>query len=273
MKNDNTHTRKMLQTLFALGLAGGLFLAGCADTQAERLLQKANSEWIKGHNHSAIELFKSVLEKHPTGPHAEEALFRLGEVHYFGLTDASQAVAYFLEVLLLNKQGSFSYDAQRYIAEIVEFSIKDLDQAVIEYQKLINEFGDNPEESAIYQHRIASIFSKKQNYDQAIVEWKILVDKYPKAAIAGEAQFRIAETLFTLNRCRDMPPVHQAFKLKYSGSEYNNEIDFLRASCMEEEGELKEALNLFQTLVGRYNYPPLLEMKIDSLKHRIKKVL
>lgn len=247
------------------------FLFACGESQVERLIQKANDEWVKGRNHSAIELFKSVLEKFPSGPYAEEALFRLGEIYHFGLSDSSQAIVYFLEVLQLNRHGHFSYDAQKYIAEIIEFSFKDYDQAIIENQKLINDF-DRPEENPEHQFRIASIYLKKQNHEQAIVELEILLERYPDSSWAEESEFRMMEILFALNRCSEAETHYDHFMKTYSKSRFKTEMNFVRASCLEEEGRLDEALRVFRQLSGQYKYPALLTMKIDGLERRIKKV-
>lgn len=236
------------------------------------MIQKANNEWVKGRNHSAIEMFKSVLEKYPNGPHSEEALFRLGEIYFYGLGDSSQAIVYFLEAIQLNKHGRYSYDAQKHIAEIIEYTVKDYDQAIIEYQKLIDDFERPETENAEHQFRIASLYLKKQNYEQAIVELELLLEKYPKNQWAEEAEFRRMEILYTLNRCAETDKLYINFTKKFSQSHFMPEMDFVKASCMEEEGKLDEAIALFKKLEGRYKYPPLLTMKIEGIQKRIKKV-
>lgn len=114
-----------------------LFISACAEDRIENLFKEADEEWIKGHNHGAIEILKTVLEERPKGPKAEEALFRLGEITYFSIGNSSQALIYFKELLKVAKHGKFAYAAQKYISEIVEFSLKDYDQSIIEYQKQI----------------------------------------------------------------------------------------------------------------------------------------
>ena len=119
-------------------------LLACENSQGARLILKANNEWISGRNHSAVEGFKAVLKKYPSGQLAEEALFRLGEIYHFSLNNSAQAISYFQEVMELNNSGPFGSEAQKYIAEIMEFTFKDYDQAIIEYQNLINKF-DEPQ--------------------------------------------------------------------------------------------------------------------------------
>ena len=254
---------------FLLGLLA-LATIGCEDSRMENLLQKANEEWVAGRNHGAIEIFKSVLEKTPSGPYAEEALFRLGEIYHFGLGETNQAITYFQEVAGMTPKGPFAYPAQRYIAEIVEITFKDFEQAIIEYQKLINEFsgvGDQAE----HQYRIASIYFKKHDYEQAMVELGILLEDYSESDWAEDALYRMTEILYTLHRCDEARDTYSRFRVRYPGSSYTGEMEFIMASCLEDEGKLKLALARFKSLEGTYKYPALLKMKLEGIKNRISK--
>ena len=259
---------------FGRGLAGLLLMlalaGGCQDSQAQRLLEKANEEWIRGRNHSAVELFRSVLEIAPTGDHAEEALFRLGEIYLYGLNEPTQAINYFKEVVQENPEGRFRYPAQKYIAEIVERDFQDYDQAIIEYQNLINQNlnpGDNPE----HQFRIATLFIRKQNYDQAVVEFELLLEKYPDSSWAEQAEYKIVELLFTLNRCDEARQRYHRYLEARPQNPFKDEMDFVMASCLEEEGHLVEAYKSFKALEGVYKLPALVRMKLEGLEARIKK--
>jgi len=247
-----------------------LILLGCGDSRVESLLLQANEEWVQGRNHSAIELFNAVLEIAPSGPHAEEALYRLGEIYYFGLGETAKAISYFQEVVNLRPRGEFAYGAQKYIAEIVELSFRDLDQAIIEYQKLINEY-KKPEEHPEQQFRIAAIYFKKHNYEQALVEFEILVENYPKNAWSEEAYLRMTEILHNMARCGDSKEKYSQFRVLYPQSTFSGEMEFVMASCLEEEGKLKLAYNRFKKLEGDYKYPALLKMKLEGIEGRIKK--
>jgi len=250
-------------------LLGWVFFVSCSE-QMNPLLKKANEEWIQGRNHSAIEMFNEVLKNYPSGTQAEEALFRLGEIHHFSLNNSTQALIYFQEVLQMNRKGTFIYPAQKYIAEIAEFSLKDYDQAIIEYQNLINQY-KNENESSNHQYRIASIYYKKQNYEQALVELNILLENYPGSSWAEESKFKIIEILFALSRCPEAREHGRRFNLGYSDSRFKEDVDFVIASCLEEEGHLQEAYNRFKVLEGRYIYPAILKMKLAGIGKRMKK--
>lgn len=245
-------------------------LSACQDSKLENLLEKANEEWVRGRNHSAVELFKSVLEIAPSGVYAEEALFRLGEIYLFGLDDHTQAINYFKEVFRENPKGRFGYDAQKYIASIVETQFQDYDQAIIEYQNLINNY-DLPQENAEHQYHIATLFMKKQNYEQAAVELEILLEKYPKSTWAEQAEYKVVETLYTLGECDQSREHYQQYVEKRPLNRYRPEMDFVMASCLEESGKLEKALASFKALKGRYKYPQLVAMKVEGIESRIKK--
>lgn len=250
----------------------GLLLAivSCGDSRAENLLLKANQEWVQGRNHSAIELFNAVLEIAPSGSHAEEALYRLGEINYFGLGETTKAISYFQEVVSMRPRGEFAHGAQQYIAEIVELNFRDLDQAIIEYQKLINEY-KNYEAHPEQQFRIAAIYFKKHNYEQALVEFEILVENYSKNQWSEEAYLRSTEILHNMDRCADARQKYSQFRVLYPKSAYSGEMEFVMASCLEEEGKLKLAYSRFKSLEGDYKYPALLKMKLEGIEGRIKK--
>ncbi|MBC8284614.1 MAG: tetratricopeptide repeat protein [Nitrospinae bacterium] len=246
-----------------------LVLVSCGEKN-DPLIQKANEEWIHGHNHSALELLNEVLINNPTGPKAEEALFRMGEIHHFSLNNSTRALVFFQEVRQMNRQGPFGYKAQKYIAEIAEFGLKDFDQAIIEYQNLIN-FHKEEVSNGDHQFRIASIYYKKQNYEQALVELQILLENYPKSHWAEETKYKIIEILYALNRCPEAREQYRHFNLEYSDSRFKSEIDFVVASCLEEEGHLQDAYNRFKALEGQYTYPSVLKMKLTGIEKRIEK--
>ena len=260
--------KKLFSAQIASIFFSSLFILVSCTEQNDPLIYKANEEWIQGHNHSALELLNEVLKKNPSGSKAEEALFRIGEIHHFSLNDSTRALMFFQEVRQMNPQGPFGYKAQKYIAEIAEFGLN-YDQAIIEYQNLINYKKDFS--NGDHQYRIASIYYKKQNYEQALMELEILLENYPKSPWVEETKFKIIEILYALNRCPEVRNQYRNFNLEYSKSRFKSEMDFLVASCLEEEGHLQDAYNRFKALEGQYTYPSILKMKLVGIEKRIEK--
>jgi hypothetical protein len=59
--------------------------------------------------------------------------------------------------------------------------------------------------------------------------------------------------------------------LEYEESRFKKDIDFIVASCLEEEGHLQEAFNRFKALEERYIYPVVLKMKLVGIEKRMQK--
>ena len=247
-----------------------LCVLACENQKLDRLIQFADGEWIKGRNQSAIEILKTILKKKSTGRIAEKVLFRLGEIHYFSLKNSAKALFYFQELQHLNKKSPQSFTAQEYIAEIVEYSLKDLDQAIIEYQKLIDEY-DYLERKGNYQFRIASIYFKKQDYDQAIVELEILLENFIDSPLAEEAAFKITSILHNMNRCEESRKRYQWFMKTFKKSRFISEMNFIMASCFEAEGQFEKAYEGFKAIEAEYPYPTVLRMKLKGIENRLKK--
>ena len=72
--------KKVFPAQIASIFFSALFLLVSCGEQNNPLINKANEEWINGHNHSALEILSEVLKKNPSGKIAEEAIFRMGEI-------------------------------------------------------------------------------------------------------------------------------------------------------------------------------------------------
>ena len=74
-----------------------------------------------------------------------------------------------------------------------------------------------------------------------------------------------------VHRCDEAREMYSKFRVRHPDSAYTNEIEFIMASCLEDEGKLKLALARFKSLEGKYKYPALLKMKMEGVENRINK--
>ena len=81
----------------------------------------------------------------------------------------------------------------------------------------------------------------------------------------------MTEILYALNRCPKAKEKYGEFVEKFTKSRFLSEMDFIMASCEEDEGKLKEAYAAFKSLEDRYPYASILNMKLKGIKTRLKK--
>ena len=241
----------------------------CSRESAETLYKTGQDLWSKGETEKSLSNFLNIIEKYPASDLHDDALFKAGELYYLSYSDFSNAIKTFRQLLLIrNARVKLKFQAQNYIAEIYENSLNDYDQAIIEYQRLINNFENwiSPGEG---QFKIAKCYFKKSDYKQAIVEYEILVERFPVSPFVEEAIYQIATSNFILGECSKAVKNYDRFEEKFPDSRFMPEIKFEIGSCYEEEGNLLESLTMFRELKGNYSNKKLLEMKINAIEKRL----
>ncbi len=241
----------------------------CSRESAEILYKNGQDLWSKGETEKSLNNFLNIIEKYPTSDLHDNALFKAGELYYLSYNDFSNAIKSFRQLLLIKSaRVKLKFQAQSYIAEIYENSLNDYDQAIIEYQRLINNFENwiSPGEG---QFKIAKCYFRKDDYKQAIVEYETLVERFPVSPFIEEAIYQIVTSNFILGECTKAVKNYDRFEEKFPDSRFMPEIKFEIGSCYEEEGNLLESLSIFRDLKDHYSNKKLLEMKINSIEKRL----
>lgn len=246
-----------------------IITVSCSRESAEILYKTGQNLWSKGETEKALNNFLNIIEKYPTSDLHDDALFKAGELYYLSNSDFANAIKSFRQLVLIKSaRVKLKFQAQSYIAEIYENSLNDYDEAIIEYQRLINNFENwiSPGEG---QFKIAKCYFKKGDYKQAIVEFEILVERFPASPLVEETIYQIATSNFILGECSKAVKNYDRFKEKFPDSRFMSEIKFEIGSCYEEEGNLLESLTIFRKLKDNYSNKKLLEMKINSIEKRL----
>jgi len=247
-----------------------LFLAiSCSRESAESLYQNGEDLWSKGEVERSLNNFLTIINNYPESDQYDNALFKAGELYYLNYNDYSKAIKYFRQ-LAASKESitKIKFQAQTYIAEIYENSLHNYDLAIIEYQRLINNF-DKWMQPGFGHYKIAECYYKKGDYNQAIIEYETLLEQFPSSSLVQESINQIVTCYYILGDCSKAFEKYDVFKEKYSASQLMPEIRFEIGSCYEEEGNLTKSLRIFEDLKGAYSNKKLLEMKIKSIEKRL----
>jgi len=102
----------------------------------------------------------------------------------------------------------------------------------------------------------------KKKYAKATTQYRSIIKKYPKAPIAGKAQFKLAETLFKRKLYADSILVYEELKKKYPSSPDHPRAYLQQARAFTKLGKKKEAKLFYKKL--KELYPKSKEAKIGS---------
>jgi len=245
------------------------FLLFACTSRADSLLQEAETLLLQNRNHEAAETFLKVAERYPSDPQAETALFRAGEISFLELSEPKTAITRFEKIIREFPQGEHSVQAEKYIAEIYENSLRDFDRAVIWYQRLMGR--DDTQKKDGYQFSIARCFYKKGDYMQAITEYRNLMKQFPESGLIPETEYQIANCYFVMDRCDEAIGRYQRLLDKYPNIEWRYDIMLSTGVCMEEKENYGKAIEIYRELMETSEDKKLLEEKIAAIKERINK--
>lgn len=245
-----------------------LLLWSACNSKPETIFHDAEVSWSEGKIQKAVSRYDRLVQKYPDSPLADFAFFRLGEAYHLNLGDEMAALKYFKEVADRGKDRNLKFRANLYMAEIFSQSLRKFDFAIVQYQKLIDEFGD-PKTDDDYQFKIAECYFRKGDYRQAIVEFQLLLERYPDSDLVMETQYQIANCYFVTGDCDRAAGLFQAALDNFPSNPHEVDIRYGIGSCLEEQGNYAEALRMYREIRDRYPNRKLLDLKIDSLKKRL----
>ncbi|MFC0776127.1 tetratricopeptide repeat protein [Terrimonas alba] len=197
----------------------------------------AESQFANGNTSAALNAFNNYLQKFPDGAYSMDANFYRGEI-YSGKKDWSNALSGYEDVAS-DAPNKYAERAILAAARINFFELKNYGKAETYYTQLGREAstqehkleamrgllrsqyqlqkwteaaanakdlltikGSNTDDKALANMAIAKSFAVNRQYDQAIANFKTVV-QLNKAALAAEARYEIAESWFALNKLGD----------------------------------------------------------------------
>ncbi len=256
-------TPKQIFLAFSLGL-----LVSCT-SNGDMLLKEAENQLLNSNYREAVSLFLQVADRYPNSPYAEKALLRSGETFFLNLSEPEKAIKYFSKVISVYPSGKEARVASEYIASIYENTLKEYDNAVIQYQRLIDS-ADDPGKSDNYQFAIGRSYYRKGDYSQAIIEYKTLKNRYPDSELIAEADYQIANCYFVLSDCQRASKAYRKLLKKYPDNEWRHDILLSMGVCMEEKEHYSDALVIYRDLADEFPNKALIQAKINAIEERLE---
>jgi TolA-binding protein len=233
------------------------------------MMNQATAAIDDGYPGAAVEYLTRVVVEHPDSPLVPEALFMRGSVYQLYQSQHVEAVTDFRELLERYPEHGHAREARQALATIFEKKVGNCRQAIVEYQRLIDDF-ERDEEDDLYQFRIARCFFELFNFEQAKLEFATLIKLYPDSDYVDDAYFNIANILQTQGALEEAKKSWALFLSRYPDSELSIDARFNLAATLEENEELEEALKLFQALFDDYPNEEAITWRIEKVRDRLK---
>jgi tetratricopeptide (TPR) repeat protein len=258
-----------LSLAVAVTLAVIFFTAGHR-YRVRKTFTRAEESWEKGNYQEAIDDYLEIAEEYSDDPLADQAQFQVGNTYYLFLQKDREAIRTFRDLIRRHPASSWSLTAQGLLGEIYEKRLEDYRQAVVEYQRLIN-LSPSGEASDRAQLAVARCYFSLGDFEQAREEYEIHLERYPDSPDRNKALMGVANSYYVMRACQPAIRYYRTVVEANADSQLRAEAGFGIASCLEESGDLPEALEEFERILKEHPNPGLVRQRMERIGERMEK--
>jgi len=256
-----------LLTITAASLLAAVFFSHRSGEQA--LYEQAMAALDENLSGAAVEYLTTFLVKYPESDLYPDALHLRATIFHLYQSRYLEAISDLRELLNNYPASQYAFNARRTIAEILETKVHDCRRAIVEYQRLIDDY-DTVVDDDQYQYHIAACFYELLNFEQAKLEFYKLINNYPASEQVDDSYYQIANILQTQGSLEDAQKAYRLYLARYPEGEFSVDAKFNLAATLEEMESLDEALKMYQEVFEEYPNKEAVSWRIEKVAGRIQ---
>ena len=214
----------------------------------------------------SVEVYESILKRKPSRTIEIKISFQLGDIYSIYLGNYEKSLYYFNKIINESNEPLWQVKALEKIGNIYFENLKDYKKSKTSYERLIN-FVPKLENVNFYKYRYAISFFHQKKYKQSIKLLNKIIEeegnKYSQESIyyLGLSHFYIQEWDQAIKEFK---------KFLESETQKNKIIEtkFMIANAYESSEKLKEAYNIYYSILGEYPNPEVIKNRLNSLYER-----
>jgi len=251
----------------ALAMACALFLLPLTACQPEeaRMYDEAQALLLAERVNEAVAKLAVIVEIGSDRTVIEKSLFRLGEIYYLSLGEPQKGLDYFSQMVERSPHSERAVQALLYEAEIYEGSFSQYDSAILQYQRIIKEYGDHGNIDE-YIYHIGLLYYQKGDCAQASIEWTGLINRFPESHRRIDAEYQKINCLFVSGASKKAIKGFEQLLRNYPDSRYDYDARLGMAMSYEELDKPSKALAEYRLLLERYPSKIAIQRKVASVE-------
>jgi TolA-binding protein len=171
-------------------------MSGCSTDNARNHYVLAEKLWADRKYAAAVSEFEKVTSKDPHGKLGLQAKYRAAMTQFLFLSQYGDAVRKFSEYAREIQDPKSAWDAQLQIGEILFSKTEQYDQAIIHYRSLLRQ-RPQAQESPELLFRIGRSHFFLFQFNEAVAAYEDLIKLFPGSSWAEKAMFEVGATYFT----------------------------------------------------------------------------
>ncbi|MAZ49339.1 MAG: hypothetical protein CME65_12320 [Halobacteriovoraceae bacterium] len=243
-------------------------LSGCGGCSSNlyRDILKAEELLTKQKFEEAVVVYNGVLKKKPSKQIQIKINFQLGEIYSIYLNNYELSLEYFNKIIEESNEPAWQVLALEKVSNIYFEGIADYERAKTYYSKLI-QFSPVLKNQNFYKYRFAQSQLNLGQYKDSISSFDELIED-TNSEYKIQSYYHKGLAYFYLHDW------NQAIESWYDYLKYEQRRDritktkFLIANSYESAEKLKEAYNIYYSILGEYPNPDVVKNRLNSLYER-----
>lgn len=242
-------------------------LAGCDFTSSLHKNILRAQEYITAQEfHKASDLYETILKAKPTKSIQIKIHYQLGEIYSIYLNEYEKAIQNFNKVLEITYEPLWQVKSLEKIGDIYFENLKNWEASSKAYMTLVN-FEPVLERQDFYRFRYAECLLELGQYKHAKLMYEKLI-----ALSKSEYAIRSYFSLGMMSFYEKNWDVAVNYWFEYIKREKRQDrivqTKFLIANAYETSEKLKEAYNIYYSIIGQYPNPEVIKERLESLYNR-----
>lgn len=214
----------------------------------------------------AVDVYESILLKKPSKNIQIKIKFQLGEIYSIYLSDYTKSLKNYNSIVFDSNEPVWQVKSLEKMGNIYYENLHNYTKAKLTYYKLIK-FIPVLEKQSFYKFRYALSIFQLKNYSEAIKSFNEIIDG-EKNKSSLQAYYYLGLSHFYK---QDWEKANKAW-FEYLKRETRKDrivkTKFLIANAYESSEKLKEAYNIYYSILGEYPNPKVIKNRLNSLYKR-----
>lgn len=242
-------------------------LSGCGFTSGSYKDILRAQEYISNRNYKkAVNIYRSILLRKPSKKIKIKINYQLAEINSLYLDNYTDSIIHYQNVINLTSEPLWQTKALEKMASISFENTKNFKTARFAYKKL-KDFIPKLKKQPFYKLRYALTYFQEERYIKSL---KLLKDYIveEKSENSREAYYHIGLINFYNKKWDTAVSYWFEYLKRENRKDKIVQIKFLIANAYESSEKLKEAYNIYYSILGSYPNPEVIRSRLNSLYQR-----
>lgn len=243
-------------------------VVACGPPEKREFNRGENSVKEKNYKESLIH-FRNSIKAEPESDWALKAAREAARISHYQEKDFDSAIQFYRHLVLYSKSSDERIYSQKEIANLNFDSLQNYKTSIIEFYKLL-QMTERDIDKAILKLSIARSNYYLNQFDQALSEINEIIRMKLTQEVEFDALLLQGNILVAQKKFQKAVSVFVDLMKRFTEKAQKENVPLTLTVCYEENFQYKEAIQILESLKGKYSPPEYIELRIKRINERIR---